>query len=518
METVQTDPRPGTRARTIAEMVPLAAERHADRVAVRTKRGGDWVDVRYSEVGTIVNEIALGLLDLGVVQGDRVSILGDTRPEWSYVDFAIATAGGVSVPIYPTSSVGECEWVLADSGAKVVVCEGAGQLAKITAIRDRLPELEAVVVIDPGTGADAPAGDVRSLDEVRRRGRAGDPSSLRERTAAVRPGDPYRIIYTSGTTGRPKGCVLSHRNYRAVLDSMIELEMCRADDVIYLFLPLAHTGALVLQLLSADVGATLGYFGGDQRKVIDELRDVRPTYFPSVPRIFEKIYALVAPSVIAEVGQDRFDEMVSLGVAVRELELAGEAVPAELRARWEAVDEQVFERVRAIFGGRIRQAATGAAPIDEQMHRFFYAAGIPLLEGYGMTETASGVTLGTARDLKFGTVGRPMPSVQVRIADDGEILVRGDNVFESYYRNPAATAEALIDGWLHTGDLGSFDDDGYLRITGRKKDIIITAGGKNLTPANLENDLKKSRYVSHAVMHGDRRPFPSMLITLDEQC
>jgi long-chain acyl-CoA synthetase len=498
-------------SRTMADLVSRAVERYGDRVALMAKREGDWSEVSYAEVGTIVCELAIGLLKLGLNRGDRVAILGSTRPEWSYVDLAVSTAGGVVVPIYPSNSPDECEWVLGNSEAKIVVCENSRQLAKITRVRDRLPALEEVIVIDPdpdGTGAIA-------LEGLREQGRGGDANELSKRTAAVSDEDAYTIIYTSGTTGPPKGCVLSHRNYRAFLDSVNERGVFRADDLIYLFVPLAHTFALTLQLIAFDLGATLAYFGGDPAKIMQEVQEVRPTYFPSVPRIFEKIYALSAPTIAAEVGEQRLGEMVAMGVTVRDLESAGEEVPTELRGPWATIDEQVFARVRGIFGGRIREAATGAAPIDKQVLEFFYAAGIPMLEGYGMTETASGISMSTRTDFKFGSVGRPLPGIAVRIANDGEILVRGGNVFEGYYRNEQATAETLAGGWLHTGDLGSIDADGYLWISGRKKDIIITAGGKNLTPSNLENDLKKCRYISQAVMHGDRRPFPTMLITLD---
>jgi long-chain acyl-CoA synthetase len=502
-----------TGAGTIAGLLPLAAESHPERTALRTKRGDAWTDVTYGEVGAVVREIALGLLDLGLAKGDRVAILCSTRPEWTYVDFAISACGGIVVPIYPSNTPDECQWVLADSESRLVVCENSTQLAKLAAIREHLPALEHAIVIDH----DADTSEAIPLEQVRARGRGGDAAGLRERTASVTLEDTYTIIYTSGTTGPPKGCTLSHRNYRAVINSFKEVGIFRSDDVIYLFLPLAHTFSLLLQLISFDLGATLVYFGGDPTQVVDELREVRPTYFPSVPRIFEKIYAMVAPAARAKLGDERFGEIVALGVRIRDLENSGQGVPAELLARWEPVDEQVFARVRAIFGGRLREAGTGAAPIDKQVLEFFYAAGIPMTEGYGMTETATAIAVSTRAHFKFGTVGRPLPGVMVRIADDGEILVRGDNVFNGYHRNPDATAETLVDGWLHTGDLGQFDDDGFLSITGRKKDIIITSGGKNLTPANLENELKKSRWVSQAVMHGDRRPFPTMLITLDAE-
>ena len=286
------------------------------------------------------------------------------------------------------------------------------------------------------------------------------------------------------------------------------------DEVSYLFLPLAHVFAQTVQVGSFEVGATIVFFGGDTKAVIPELTETHPTYFPSVPRIFEKLYTLVTSQ--AEPGQ--IEGAVKVGLRVRELEEAGEQVPEDLRAAYEEADEALFSKVRAIFGGEVRRAVSGAAPIAPEILAFFLAAGVPVLEGYGLTETNGVGTVNRLDAQKVGTVGQPMPGVEIRVADDGEVLMRGPNVFREYWGNPEATAEAKdADGWFHTGDLGSLDEDGFLRITGRKKDIIITAGGKNLTPANIENDLKQSRWISQAIMHGDRRPFPTALITLDEE-
>jgi long-chain acyl-CoA synthetase len=295
------------------------------------------------------------------------------------------------------------------------------------------------------------------------------------------------------------------------------IDVVRGDESVYLFLPLAHAFALLIQLLTFDVGGTIAYFGGDPKQIVPELTETKPTYFPSVPRIFEKIYTLASTSIKEKISEEQFDAMVALGVKVRELQARGEPVPPELQKPFDEADEQVFAGVRAIFGGRVRQAVTGAAPIAKEILEFFYAAGVPVLEGYGMTETATVATYSTIEDHKFGTVGRVLPGVEARIADDGELLLKGANIFGGYYRNDDASFGAIVDGWLHTGDLGSIDEDGYVSITGRKKDIIITAGGKNLTPANIENDLKQSRWISQAVMYGDRRPFPVALITLDPE-
>jgi long-chain acyl-CoA synthetase len=500
-----------TGSKTIADLMVRAAEQFANRVAVRHKVDGDWHDVTFAEVGEIVREIGLGLIDLGIAPGERVSLLCNTRPEWTYCDFAITSTGAVVVPIYPTNSPEECEWVAGNSESVAVVCEDAAQVAKILAVRDRLPELRSIVVIDPaGETADAIA-----LDEVRERGRGRGRGELDARTAAVAPEDPFTFIYTSGTTGPPKGCVLTHGNYRQVVTMLESAGAVQEDELTYLFLPLAHAYALLIQLVNFDIGTTIAYFGGDSTQIVPEIQQVRPTYLPSVPRIFEKIYTLALASQPPEV-QERMHAAAKLGVMVRDMQIRGEEVSPELLEPFEQAEEQLFKNVRGIFGGRLRQAVSGAAPIAKEILEFFYGCGVPVLEGYGMTETATVATYSTVESHRFGSVGRPLPGIEAKIADDGELLIKGANIFQGYYRNDDASFGAIVDGWLHTGDLGSIDEDGYVYITGRKKDIIITAGGKNLTPANLENDMKQTRWVSQAVMHGDRRPYPVMLIALDE--
>jgi long-chain acyl-CoA synthetase len=512
--------RSSTRSTTIADLVERSAERFGDMPAVRRRTGDTWADLTFSELDTVVAEIALGLIELGIEPGDRVCILGTTRAEWSFCHFAISGAGAVAVPIYPTNSPEECEWVAADSGAVAIVCEDAGQRAKIEAVRERLPELRTIIVIDTGA---APAGGTGSdgaiaLDDVRARGRCRDRAELDARRRAVAPDDTFTIIYTSGTTGPPKGCVLSHGNYRDVLDMCQEVRGIGSDDDIYLFLPLAHSFGLLMQLLAADTGATLIYFGGDTDRIVQELQEVRPTYLPSVPRLFEKLYSRTLGSRPPE-EQERMRAAARLGLQVRQMQARGEPVPAELMQPFERADEELFAKVRAVFGGRLRQAVSGAAPIAPEILEFFYGCGVPVLEGYGLTETATVSAASTLEHHRFGSVGRLLPGVEGRVADDGELLLRGPNVFRGYWSGAGGGADfgAVTDGWLHTGDIARIDEDGYVFITGRKKDIIITAGGKNVAPANLENDLKRSRYVSQAVMHGDRRPYPVMLVTLDEE-
>ena len=496
--------------RTIARAAADAAERHRDRLAIRYQRDGEWRELTFAEVSEIVEEIALGLVGLGVEPGDRVGLLANTRPEWTFSSLAISRAGAVVVPIYPTNSPEECEWVLGNSDSRIVICEDAGQSAKIEQVRERLDDLEHVLLID----ADASKNEV-SIETLRERARGGDRSELERRCEAVEPSDPYTIIYTSGTTGPPKGVVLSHGNCASVGVMCQEIGFVTYEDLSYLYLPLAHSFALTVQLASFDVGSGIVYWGGDALQIIAELMQVNPTYFPSVPRIFEKLYALALSMAESE---EQLRGAVEVGVKVRQLRDRGEDVPEELSAAYDRAEGALYGRVRALFGGRMEKCVTGAAPISSEILEFFYACGVPVLEGWGMTETVAVGTVNRLDSLKFGTVGIPLPGVEFRIADDGEILIKGPNVFREYWRNPEATRDTFTDdGWLMTGDLGSIDEDGFMSITGRKKDIIITAGGKNLTPANLENDLKQSRWISQAVMHGDRRPYPVALITLDPE-
>ena len=500
-------------ASTVATLPGSAAERFADRVAARHKVAGEWRELTYGDAGKAINEIALGLIELGIEGGDRVCLLANTRVEWTLASFAISAAGAVAVPVYPTNSAHECEWVAGNSGAKAIICEDQDQRSKIDEVRGGLPDLAHVIGIESGGGE-------LTLDDLRERGRQRDADELGRRQSHVERDDAYTIVYTSGTTGPPKGVVLTHRNAMTVCEIVEELEFVQPGDTSYLYLPLAHVFALVTMIATWDQGTTLVFFSGDTRQILPEIIETKPTYVPSVPRIFEKLYAaaMTMQEQASEEDRARFRQAVKLGVEVRRRQQRGEPIPDEMQAQFDQADKAVFERVRGLFGGQVRQAVSGAAPIAPEILEFFYAAGVPVLEGWGMTETTAVGTVGTLDAFKFGTVGKALPGVELRIADeDGEILMRGPNVFREYWGNPEATAETLFDGWLHTGDLGEIDDEGYLKITGRKKDIIITAGGKNLTPANIENDLKQSRFISQAVMYGDRKPYPVALITLDPE-
>jgi long-chain acyl-CoA synthetase len=498
-----------TGSRTIADLIPLAGEKHADRPAIKHKVGDEWVDVTYAQLAEKVKHVALGLVDMGIQPGDKISILSNTRPDWTDACFGILGAGATCVSIYQTNSPEECHYVLNHSESRAVFVEDQEQLAKIREIEADLPNLEMVFVMEPG----GDIGDAVSMDDLCGRGKRRPDSDYEERVNGVREDDMCLYIYTSGTTGPPKGCLLTHGNYRKVTN-MAEAEgVFTDDDLVYLFLPLAHAFALLIQFVTFDLGGTIAYWEKDPQKIIPNLLEVRPTYFPSVPRIFEKIYTLANSAG----DPDEIKAAVELGLKVRQMQEAGRPIPDQMQAAFEEADQKLYVNVRNLFGGRIRQCVTGAAPIAKEILEFFYACGVPVFEGYGMTETSTVASANRADAFRFGSVGQPLPGMEVKIADDGEVLLRGPNIFQGYFKNEKATNETLEGGWLHTGDLGRVDEDGYLYITGRKKDIIITAGGKNITPANLENGLKQNRWISHAVVVGDRRPFLIVLITLDPE-
>jgi long-chain acyl-CoA synthetase len=503
----------GTNSTTLADLLPRAAKLYGTAPAVQYKEGDTWVKRSFLEVEEIVRGLALGLVDLGVAKGDKVSILANTRPEWTYFDFAALSIGATVVPIYQTNSPEECQYVLENSDAKVVIVEDDEQIEKIRKVRDTLPKLESVVRM---TGA---SDDAISFDDLAARGAGRDLSEWEQRWQAVTPEDICTFIYTSGTTGPPKGCVISHGNYRAMLDMVNENSVIEGEDVTYLYLPLAHSFALLIQLGSFDLGATIAYWERDPLKIMPNMAEIKPTYFPSVPRIFEKIYTMATSAMEKEGGLKKaiFDWAIRVGGKMRAAERSGHQPGFLLRKQYEFADKKVLSKIRGLFGGQLRLAVSGAAPINPDILRFFDAAGVLVLEGWGMTETSTAATISTPEDFKIGTIGKPFPGCEVKIAEDGEILVKGPNVFQGYYKNEEATRETIVDGWLHTGDLGSIDADGFITITGRKKDIIITAGGKNITPANLENEIKQHPLVSQCVVVGDRRPYLVALVTLDPE-
>ncbi len=503
----------GTGSKTIADLLPLAVKKYGDRAALRYKVGDEWVDASYAQLGEAVKEVALGLVDLGIKPGDKVSILAHTRPEWTHACFGILTAGGTLVTIYQTNSPEECQYVLEHSDSRAIFVEDAEQLAKVREVEDRCPELEHVIVMAPD---DAGLGDALTLERLRERGRGRDDSEWEARYEAVEPDDICLYIYTSGTTGPPKGCLLSHANYRAITDAVVDQSPLVGGDSSYLFLPLAHAFAILIQFATFDLGAALAYWSRDPKMIIADIAQVNPTFFPSVPRMFEKIYTLATSNIEDKEG---LQKAVQVGVKVRMMREAGEEIPEKLQQGFDQAEEKLFKNVRGLFGTSMRECVTGAAPIAGEILEFFYACGVPVMEGYGMTETSTSATVNRpeGNNFRFGSVGKAQKDVELKIGDDGEVLIKGPNIFQGYYKNEDATKETLENGWLHTGDLGRLDEDGFLYITGRKKDIIITAGGKNITPANLENGLKQNRWISQAVVIGDRRPYLVALVTLDPE-
>jgi long-chain acyl-CoA synthetase len=499
---------------TLADLLPRAAGRFAANGAFLFKNDHDtWENVSFNEVLAKVQDLTLGLIDLGVKPGDRVSILGSTRIEWTLFDFAVMSAGAIVAPIYQTNSPGECQYVIDHSGARFVVVEDEAQLEKIRQVRDQLPDLEQAIIMV------GEADDAVSMTDLMERGAKGDAAAFEKSWRSVTTDDICKIIYTSGTTGPPKGCVISHGNYRAMLDMADKVNILGPGETTFLFLPLAHVFALLIQYGTLDVGGRIAYWERDQLKIVPSLSEIKPENFPSVPRIFEKVHDTAIATSAGDGGLKAaiFNWAVKVGKKVNELKDEGKEPGFLLAKQHGLADKLVFTKVRDIFGGNLKLALTGAAPIDPEIIRFFHAAGVPVYEAWGMTETSTGGTANLPGASKVGTVGRALPGVEVKIADDGELLVKGPNIFQGYYNNEEATAETIVDGWLHTGDLASIDSEGYVSITGRKKEIIITAGGKNITPVNIEALVKRHPLVSQCVVVGDRKPYLVALITLDPE-
>jgi long-chain acyl-CoA synthetase len=503
-----------TGAATLGELV-LRAGARGDDVALRYPHGFAATEVTYGELAEVARAIARGLIALGIQAGDRISILGSTRVEWTLCDLGALCAGGVVAPIYHTNSSGECGHVLGNSQARLVFCEDAMQAAKIAAIRAKCPELEYVVLMD-----DSDVPDAITLSDLLDHGKTVDASAVDDRVHAVGPDDLATLVYTSGTTGPAKGCMLTHGNFLAAT-SMYRDQLLLDDfqPVMFMFLPLAHVLARVAQAVTLDVGGTIAYWSGDPKRIIDDLAAIAPTHLPAVPRIYEKIHTAIVDGIEARVplfGGALLRWSLAQGRRARAAERAGATLGPLGAAQYRLADRLVLAKVRFVFGGRLVMAVVGAAPIAPDLIEFFDACGVLLLEGYGMTETCSTATLNPARAPRSGTVGVPLPESEVRIASDGEVLMRGPHIFSGYYRDEQATAAAIDeDGWLHSGDLGSITADGYLKITGRKKDLIITSSGKNITPANIESTLREARWISEAVVYGDNRPYLVAMLTLD---
>jgi long-chain acyl-CoA synthetase len=501
----------GTGAKTLAAMVLEAGERY-DGPAMRYMDNDRWTEMSYADLVTAAREIAGGLIEQGVEPGDRVAIFSDTRPEWTLADLGIILAGAVTVPIYQTSSAEEAKHILSDSEAKVVFCENEDLLGTA---REAAQELEVGLYI---------LFEDRDLDKLRKRGRECE-SEVDKRVENLEPDDVFTLIYTSGTTGPPKGCVLTHGNYRANAEMLEEVAEIEEDSVVFLFLPLAHALSRMTQMVAIDLGACIGYWQGEKEAMLDDLKELKPTHFPAVPRIFEKIYEQAHEQADGKIKGKVFNSAIEVGREVRTKERLGESIGPALKVEYELADRRVLSKVRDLFGGNLEYALTGAAPVAKEMLEFFDACGVLILEGYGSTETSAVVSANAPDDFKFGTVGKPMTGTDVKIdessegtedSDGGEILVRGPHVFQGYHGLEDETKEVLDDdGWFHTGDLGEIDDEGYLKISGRTKEIIVTSSGKNITPTNIEEKINESSAVSQSIVVGDDRPYLVALVTVD---
>jgi long-chain acyl-CoA synthetase len=491
----------------LTNMVWANAAHHPEAVLFRRKDGERWADVTATRFAADTSDLARGLIAAGLQQGDRVALLARTRYEWTVLDFAIWAAGCITVPIYETSSAEQIEWILHDSGAVALVVETVEHRLRAAPVLDRLGTIKNEWQIDGGAG-----GAVADLTAL---GADVAETAMHERRGLVRSDDVATISYTSGTTGRPKGCVLTHRNLLVEATGIGEAlpELMAPENSLLLFLPLAHVMARTIQCCCVYNRVTVGHLP-DPSLAVAEFPTFAPTLLLSVPRVFEKIFNSAKQKAHAS-GRGRvFDAAEATAIAYsRAMDTGGSGIT--LRLRHALFDRLFYGRLRAALGGSIRAAVSGAAPLGERLGHFFRGAGLPVMEGYGLTETSAGATLSRAGAFKVGTVGRPFPGMTVRIADDGEVLLRGEMVFGEYWHNDDATRDALREGWFHTGDLGTLDDDGFLCVTGRKKDILVTAAGKNIAPAPLEDRIRAHPLISQCMVVGDARPFVAALITLD---
>ena len=476
--------------------------------AYLVESNGLWNPVSWDEATRRVDDLAFGLLDLGIGKGDVVAIIGRTTIEWAVVDFALSLVGAVSAAIYPTTGGKECRYLLDHSEAVLAFVEGDDERGRVEGC-GALPRLRRIVTF----------GELEELEQTGRALRERDPEALARAETAVDEEDPFTYIYTSGTTGPPKACVIRHRNYYEMASVVDRIEaFVTEDDVMLLWLPLAHNFGRLMHLLGPRAGFTIA-FCPDPYAVAEAMPAVRPTVLPSSPRLFEKVHGGITAQFGAATGAKRklVHWALDVGYRVSRLKREHRPIPSSLALQHRIADRLVYSKVKARMGGRLRFAISGAAPLGTDIAEFFHALDILVLEGYGLTECTTACSVNRENDYRFGTVGPALPGAELRIADDGEILIRSETIFAGYLKDEHATREVLgDDGWVHSGDIGELDADGFLTITDRKKDILVTAGGKNVTPQNIEQQLKRSPLIAHAVVIGDRRPYLTALVTLDE--
>ncbi|KGN33191.1 long-chain fatty acid--CoA ligase [Knoellia sinensis KCTC 19936] len=498
---------PETTEGSLADLPDRHRRENPTRAAFSVRDGAGWRDVSAKEFADQVDALAKGFLASGVRPGDAVGIMSRTRYEWTLTDFALWTAGAIPVPIYETSSPDQVEWILKDSGAVGVVVESTKHQGALSGVSATLPSLTHTWVIDNG-----------DLDSLASSGAGSDDATLVAARDGVNRASIATIIYTSGTTGRPKGVELTHGNFLDLTDNTVE----KLKDVVaapgaatLLFLPLAHVFARFIEVLCVHSGAKLAH-SADIKTLLDDFASYQPTFILAVPRVFEKVYNSAEAKAVAGGKGNIFAKAADTAIAYSEAQESG-SVGFGLKAKHAVFDKLVYGKLRAAMGGKVQYAVSGGAPLGTRLGHFFRGIGVTILEGYGLTETTAPICVNLPERLKVGTVGPPLPGTAVRIAEDGEILVQGHNVFGTYRNNPDATAEAIRDGWFHTGDIGELDDDGYLKITGRKKEILVTAGGKNVAPAVLEDRLRAHPLVSQCIVVGDQKPFIAALVTIDEE-
>ena len=512
--------------KTLAALPFYFVGRHPKPALVRRCRGDAVEELSTQEFFDRIRDLGLGLGALGVEPGDRVAILSDSRPEWVVADLAALTAGAVTAPIYPTLPEAQVRYILADSGARVVVVADETQAAKVRAVWDELPELSAMVIMDPAADAageeNGSGHEELSLAEATDRGHRrlmsedGLGRKYKERATAIAPDQLATIIYTSGTTGEPKGVMLTHGNVASNIVDGSTVVLVHPEDVALSFLPLSHAFERMVVLLYLYRGATVT-FAESLDTIARDLATVKPTIMTGVPRVYEKFHARVHEAVAGAPAIRRrlFHWAVGLGLRRAQAELAGGSVSLPTRVLHGLAERLVLSKIRERLGGRLRFVVSGSAPLSASIAEFFFAIGIPVVEGYGLTETSPALTVNPLERPKLGTVGPAIRNVELRIADDGEVLARGPNLMQGYYGKPEETAAVMRDGWFCTGDIGSLDDDGYLTILDRKKELIVTAGGKNIAPNPIEAELKRSPLVAEAVLVGDRRPYVSALLVPD---
>ncbi len=499
---------PVTTEGSLAHLPRRNATEAPNETAFSIKRpSGGWGQVSWTQFADDVDAVARGLVAAGVQPGDRVALMCRTRYEWTLVDFAGWAAGAAVVPVYETSSAEQVQWILSDSGARFVVVETPAHASVVEQVRADLPDLADVLVIDDG-----------ALDVLRERGRDVPQADLDSRRDELDRRSVATIIYTSGTTGRPKGCELTHGNFLDLAENAIGKlgQVVLTDNAsTLLFLPLAHVFARFIEVLCVAGKARMGH-SSDIKTLLDDFAGFQPTFVLAVPRVFEKIYNSAEAKAAGEGKGKIFLRAATVAIAYSEaLDEGGPSL--SLRLQHALFDRLVYGKLRAAMGGQVRYAVSGGAPLGTRLGHFYRGIGVLILEGYGLTETTAPVAVNTPDKVKIGTVGYPLPGCGIRIAEDGEVLLKGVGVFTSYHNNPQATQEAIVDGWFRTGDVGELDDDGYLRITGRKKEILVTAGGKNVAPAVLEDRLRAHPLVSQCIVVGDQKPFVAVLVTLDEE-